>query len=213
MPEHGSENVAEDVDPQQMWEDRYAGPDRIWSGRPNARLVEFATDLTPGRALDLGCGEGGDTAWLAQRGWQVVATDIAVNALRRAAETAAAFADRVDFQQHDLTESFPDGEFDLVSAHFLHSWHDWDRNVVMRRAAAAVAPGGMLLIVDHGAAPPWAEGHHDHVFPSATEVLDGMMLGPGQWDEVAVGPAEREAVGPDGRHGTLTDNLIVLRRR
>ena len=71
----------------------------------------------------------------------------------------------------------------------------------------------MLLIVDHGAAPPWAEGHHEHVFPSATEVLDGMMLDPGQWDEVAVGPAEREAVGPDGSHGALIDNLIVLRRR
>ena len=81
MPEHGSEDVAEDADPQQMWEDRYAGPDRIWSGRPNARLVEFVTDLAPGRALDLGCGEGGDTAWLAQRGWHVVATDIAARGI------------------------------------------------------------------------------------------------------------------------------------
>jgi SAM-dependent methyltransferase len=205
--------MSEDVDLRQMWEERYAESDRIWSGRPNARLVEIVTELPHGRALDLGCGEGGDTAWLAQRGWQVVAVDIAHTALRRAAELAGDLADRIDFQQHDLTATFPEGLFDLVSAHFLHSPVGWDRNTLLRRAAAAVAPGGTLLVVDHGEAPPWAERIHDHVFPSASEVVDGMALDPAQWDRVRVGAAERQGEGPDGQIGTLIDNVIVLRRK
>lgn len=208
-----AEPSPEDVDVQQMWEERYAGSDRIWSGRPNVRLVEVVAELRPGRALDLGCGEGGDTVWLAEHGWQVVAVDIANNALRRAREAVGNLADRIDFQQHDLTKSFPEGQFDLVSAHFLHSPHGWDRNPLMQRAAAAVAPGGTLLIVDHAEGPPWSEAIHDHVFPSAQEVLEGMALDARQWDTLRAERAEREGTGPNGQTGTLIDNVIVLRRR
>ena len=83
----------------------------------------------------------------------------------------------------------------------------------MRRAAQAVAPGGTLLIVDHGEAPPWAERLHEHVFPSAQEVVDGLALDPARWDVVRAEAAEREAQGPDGQAGHLIDNLIVLRRK
>ncbi len=205
----------EQLDAKQRWEERYAESDRIWSGRPNARLVEVAPGLTPGRALDLGCGEGGDTVWLAEHDWHVVAVDIADAALARAAELAASrnVLDRIEFQQHNLTETFPQGSFDLVSAHFLHSPWDWDRDALLRRAADAVAPGGTLLIVDHGEAPPWAKGVHDHRFPSVTEVLDGLALDAAQWERVRVEQSEREAQGPDGQSGTLIDNVIVLRRR
>jgi SAM-dependent methyltransferase len=205
--------MSEDVDAHQMWEERYGESDRIWSGRPNARLVEIVSDLSAGSALDLGCGEGGDTVWLVQRGWRVLAVDIANTALQRAAELAGDLVQRIEFQRHDLTSTFPDGQFDLVSAHFLHSPIDWDRDAVMRRAAGAVAPGGTLLVVDHGEAPPWAQAIHDHVFPSADEVVDGMALDPVQWDRVRVEASGREGVGPDGQVGTLIDNVIVLRRK
>ncbi len=205
--------MSENVDLQQMWEARYAESGRIWSGRPNARLVETVADLPAGRALDLGCGEGGDTVWLVQHGWHVVAVDIATTALQRAAELAADLVEHIEFQQHDLTRTFPEGQFDLVSAHFLHSPVDWDRNTLLRRAAAAVAPGGTLLIVDHGEAPPWAQGVHDHHFPSAAEVVDGLDLDAAAWERVRVERAGREAIGPDGQPGTLIDNVIVLRRR
>ena len=69
--------MPESVDAQQMWEQRYAESDRIWSGRPNARLVEAVTGLPPGTALDLGCGEGGDAVWLARQGGRVTAVGIA----------------------------------------------------------------------------------------------------------------------------------------
>ncbi|HEX3548508.1 MAG TPA: class I SAM-dependent methyltransferase [Mycobacterium sp.] len=205
----------QETDPKEHWEERYGERDRIWSGRVNTRLAEVASTLEPGRALDLGCGEGADALWLAEHGWHVVAVDISETALQRATTDADArgLGGRIDFQQHDLSDSFPDGVFDLVSAQFLHSMVELDRPRILNRAADAVRPGGLLVIVDHGAAPPWAwKLAHHHEFPSAEEVLDRMNLDAGAWDQLRVGPVEREAVGPEGETATLTDNLIVLRR-
>ena len=200
---------------RQSWEEHYGEREWVWSGRVNLRLAEVAEALTPGRALDLGCGEGADAVWLADHGWQVTAVDISQTALDRAAVEAKArgVADRIDFQRRDLTESFPDGMFDLVSAAFLHSTVPMDRAKLLRRAAGAVAPGGTLLIVDHAAAPPWASKIHHHEFPSADEVLASLNLEPAQWDRVRVEVVERETVGPEGQHAVLTDNVMVLRRR
>jgi SAM-dependent methyltransferase len=181
----------------------------------NVRLAEVAAALKPGRALDLGCGEGADALWLAERGWHVVAVDISAIALQRAAADADArgLSGRINFAQHDLSDSFPDGTFDLVSAQFLHSTVRLDRPRILSLAASAVVPHGLLVIVDHGAAPPWAvKLGHDHEFPSAEDVLDGMTLEVGGWDRLRVEAVEREAVGPDGQAATLTDNVIVLRR-
>lgn len=202
-------------DEQQQWETRYAEQDRIWSGRVNARLAEVAGELTPGRALDLGCGEGGDAMWLAEEGWEVVGVDISATALARAGADAAArgLAERLSFVQMNLSEEFPEGTFDLVSAQFLHSFAHLDRDRIFACAARAVAPGGVLVIVDHGAAPPWSPpAVHDHEFPSAGEVADSIDLGEGQWDRVRVDEVQRDAVGPDGQAAVLTDNVIVLRR-
>ncbi len=206
--------VSEHVDAQAMWNERYGESNRIWSGRPNARLVEAVSGLPPGRALDLGCGEGGDARWLAQQGWRVLAVDISDTALQRAAADAGDLAARIDFQQYDLTQSFPDGTFDLVSAQFLHSPTAWDRERLLRRAADAVAPNGTMFIVDHGEAPPWSSrsDKHVHEFPSAQQVVDGLGLDLTRWDRVRVEAAAREGVGPDGPVGTLLDNVIVVRR-
>lgn len=200
---------------KQHWEDRYAQRERIWSGRVNAHLAEISADVPPGRALDLGCGEGGDTVWLAEQGWQVLGVDISDTALSRAAAEAAArgLSDRVRFMQANLSETFPEGTFDLVSAQFLQSEVHLDRERIFAAAAGAVAPGGVLIIVDHGAAPPWAPQHiHDHVFPSVEEVLATIKIDEQQWDRVRVGSVERHGVGPDGQAGVLVDNLTVLRR-
>jgi SAM-dependent methyltransferase len=197
-------------------EQHYGERDRLWSGRVNAVVAEIVAPLTPGAVLDLGCGEGGDAMWLAEHGWQVVAVDISETALQRGAEDANArgVADRIEFRQHDLAESFPDGTFDLVSAQFLHSKLPLDRTRILKRAAEAIRPGGCLLIVDHGGAPPWASKlHQDHEFPSADEVVAALDLPEAGWERVRVGPVERLATGPNGETGALVDNVIVLRRR
>lgn len=205
-----------DNEHQTHWDQRYAEKPRIWSGRVNARLAEIVPQLDGEVVLDLGCGEGGDAIWLAEHGWEVVAADVSATALARAVEEAdkRGVLSHIDFQQHDLTRSLPEGPFDLVSAQFFHSLLEWDRPAILRRAAATVAPGGTLLIVDHGSAPPWApEEVHHHVFPPADEVVASLALDPTQWETVRVGPVPREVVGPDGQHATLFDNVIQLRHR
>nr|WP_231395979.1 class I SAM-dependent methyltransferase [Mycobacterium sp. URHD0025] len=200
----------------QYWERHYGQRGRIWSGRVNAQLAKIAADLPAGTALDLGCGEGGDAVWLAEHGWQVTAVDVSDTALARAAGEAKdrGVADRITFERHDLSESLPEGRFDLVSAQFLQSPIAMDRAVLLRRAAGAVDDGGLLVIVDHGAAPPWAPEHvRKFEFPTAESVVDSLNLDDAQWERIRVGTDEREATGPDGQPGTLIDNVMVLRRR
>lgn len=205
-----------DEDVQQHWDARYAEKDRIWSGRVNAQLSAVAETLQPGRALDLGCGEGGDAVWLAEHGWEVTATDVSETALARARAEAErrGVADRIDFQHHDLSDSFPDGTFELASAQYLHSFVRLERPQILRRAAAAISSGGLLMIVDHAAAPPWSEHvPHDHPFPSADEVLDELNLPAAEWERVRVEQVGRPTVDPDGNPATIADNVMVLQRR
>ncbi|KUI03036.1 class I SAM-dependent methyltransferase [Mycobacterium sp. IS-3022] len=204
-------------DAKQHWEERYSEQDRIWSGRANIRLVDVASGLKPGVALDLGSGEGGDAMWLAEHRWKVVAVDISDTALRRAAEDAAArgVGDRIDFQQHDLSESFPEGDFDLVNAQFLHSTFPLDRTAIFQAAARAVRPGGLLLIVDHSGPPPWASqlDDHHHLFTPPDEVVAELNLPEAEWEPARIDTPTREVTTPDGETATWVDNVIMLRRR
>ncbi|MEV7102390.1 SAM-dependent methyltransferase [Streptomyces atroolivaceus] len=199
----------------EMWDDRYRESDRIWSGNPNVALVREVEGLTPGRVLDLGCGEGADAVWLARTGWKVTATDISRVALERAAVHAAdaGVADRIDWQWHDLGASFPEGEYDLVSAQFLHSMGDLPREEILRRAAAAVAPGGVLLIVGHAGSPSWEHDHPDMELPTTDEVLASLELPEGEWDVLLSEEHERIQNDPDGNPTTRTDNALKVRRR
>jgi chemotaxis protein methyltransferase CheR len=204
---------AEQDDPQQAWDQRYGESQRVWSGGVNPRLVEVASTLEPGRALDLGCGEGADAVWLAERGWHVAAVDVSPIALQRAADAASErnLSDRIDFEHHDLPETFPEGAFDLVSAQYLHSPARLDRETVLRIAAGRVTPQGVLLIVDHEAPPPWAP-HHDEKFPGGEEVLASLRLDESQWQRLRLDTVDRELTGPDGQTATVGDNVIALRR-
>ncbi|WP_371477804.1 cyclopropane-fatty-acyl-phospholipid synthase family protein [Kitasatospora sp. NBC_00315] len=200
---------------QEFWDARYLESERIWSGEPNAALVREVDGLAPGRALDLGCGEGGDSIWLARQGWLVTATDISQVALDRAARHAAdaGVGDRVEWQRHDLGASFPAGLFELVSAHFLHSRGELPREEILRTAASAVAPGGVLLVVGHSGAPHWEQpGHGDVHLPGPEEVLAQLALADGRWEVLVCAEHERSQIGPDGKPGSRTDNTVKVRR-
>ncbi|MFD7061947.1 class I SAM-dependent methyltransferase [Streptomyces sp. NPDC059906] len=199
----------------EFWEARYRDSGRVWSGRPNELLVREAAALTPGTALDLGCGEGGDAVWLAARGWRVTGVDIAVTALERAALHAAeaGVGDRVTWQRHELGEWFPEGTFDLVSAHYLQSPVALDQRGVLRRAAAAVAPGGTLLLVLHAGWPSWqTEPPFDAEFPTLDGVPADLALPDGGWSVETRETVRRASTSPDGVEGHREDHVWRLRR-
>jgi SAM-dependent methyltransferase len=203
-----------------FWDGLYGERDRIWSGAVNTALADVAGGLEPGAALDLGYGEGGDTLWLAERGWRVMAVDVSATAVERARAAArdrGVGDDRVTWLVTDLATWRPSEDYDLVSVCFLHSPVAFPRTVVLRRAAGSVARGGHLLLVGHAEPPPWAgtgqhEGHHPALLGPAEEVT-ALGLDETAWHTVVAEPRTRAATGPDGEQATLTDSVVLLRRR
>ena len=146
-----------------QWDARYRAEPDLWTKEPNAALAEFAAELEPGRALDVGAGDGRNAIWLATQGWAVTAIDLSTVALERAAERAA---DRgaelecivADWREHDFGEA----AFELVVVSFMHPLPD-EREALFQRVARALVPGGHVFTVgvvlaDHGRrGPPDAE--------------------------------------------------------
>ncbi|WP_326954234.1 class I SAM-dependent methyltransferase [Amycolatopsis sp. NBC_01286] len=183
-----------------FWDDHYRTPQ---ADRVNPLLAEVAGSLPTGDALDLGCGAGGDTLWLARRGWRVTAVDlsgVAVESLRDRAEGLLVTAVRVD-----LAKAFPEGTFDLVSAQYLHTPFPLPRERVLRRAAEALRPGGRLLVVDHGSAAPWS-------WSREAGVRTTLDLDPARWSVERADSPERLATGPAGETATVTDHVLLVRR-
>jgi 2-polyprenyl-3-methyl-5-hydroxy-6-metoxy-1,4-benzoquinol methylase len=138
-----------DMNRREMWDERHAAPEPIESPDPDPTFVEEIADLPPGRALDLGAGDGRNAVWLAGRGWRVTAVDFSAVALQRGRTLAEARGVKVEWQLADLLDWAPQaGEFDLVTLFFIHLPPD-ERRRVYARAAAAVRPGGTLLVVGH----------------------------------------------------------------
>jgi SAM-dependent methyltransferase len=108
-----------DPEVQAEWDRRYADREQLWSGQPNGALVAEVAGLTPGRVLDVGCGEGADAVWLASGGWDVTALEVSGVALERAAGHARDAGLAVRWVHAGLAEAaLPPASFDLVSAQY-----------------------------------------------------------------------------------------------
>ena len=116
-------------------------------------LVEVASAMPPGKALDLGCGEGQNAVWLAGRGWIVTAVDMSSSAIADArAYAAAAGVDRtIVFDVADIAGWTPASRYDLVFCAFALPARGMGRSRMLDMAAAAVAPGGTILITEFDA--------------------------------------------------------------
>jgi len=159
------------------WDERYASDEQIWSGQPNGALVIETDDLEPGSVLDVGCGEGADAVWLAEKGWQVTALDVSEVALRRGAAAALASGVEIEWICAGLLEAplNPNG-YDLVSVQYPSLLRTPDR-LAEHRLLAAVAAGGRLLVVHHVMDLEEARSHGfeptDYVSPrDVVELLD-----------------------------------------
>jgi len=131
------------------WDHRYEG-DQVWSGNPNGTLVNEISRLAPGRALDVGAGEGGDALWLAEQGWSVTANDISQRALDRVSAEAGRRGLPVECHRADANapDAFETAAFDLVSAQYASIPRTPDGRGI-HNLLNAVAPGGTLLVVSH----------------------------------------------------------------
>jgi 2-polyprenyl-3-methyl-5-hydroxy-6-metoxy-1,4-benzoquinol methylase len=213
---HGHGHDAEperDMFEPASWEERYTGEESVWSGKPNAQLVAEVSRLSPGTALDVGCGEGGDVVWLAQQGWRVTGADFSANGLARAARHAAdaGVADRVDWWQVDARAFEAGGRsYDLVTTHFLHP-PDHGMVEVTRRLAQAVAPGGHLLIVGHEPSAVFTQLSESHrrAMWAAEELVPGL---PDDFETLVVEQRPRAMVR-DGEPVDVHDSTLLARRR
>jgi SAM-dependent methyltransferase len=123
-----------------------------WDGHPIAHnLKELVDALPPGNALDLGCGTGDSSIYLARHGWKVVGVDYVPRALDEARPKAAAANAAVDFVRADVTRLSQEGigaDFRLIVDNgCLHNMSDGDRDAYVREVSAVAAPDARLLIV------------------------------------------------------------------
>jgi SAM-dependent methyltransferase len=193
------------------WDTRYSATDAMWSYEPNVFLVPRAEAIEPGRALDLGCGEGRNALWLASQGWDVTAVDFSQVAVERGRSWARQRGLTVDFHVADVIEYQPEpAAFDLVILFYLQLPHAEVRQVI-GHAVGALAPGGTLLVVAHDL----DNLEHGYGGPPSADVLyttDLVVDTLADLEVVEAGRVERTVSTPDGDR-TAIDTLVLARRR
>jgi SAM-dependent methyltransferase len=204
----------------EKWDARYAETAQRWSGKANPLLREVAARLGPGTALDVGCGEGGDAIWLAERGWTVVGLDLSSIALGRAAAEAVerGVDARCTWIQGDITDEAlgarlgPDARFNLVSTHYVHE-PGGARTTAWLAEASLTAPDGVLLIVGHhpNDEHPAGRGPRDPSLTYLPEDVTAVLASVVGLEIEEAALRERRADGPDGPL-TRRDTVVVARR-
>jgi len=214
---HGRPMTAEEVRAMleaPAWDERYGGEELVWSGFPNPQLVAEIDEVAPGTALDVGAGEGADAVWLARRGWAVTAVDFSAMALKRIAEHAAEAGVQVTTEQADVRSwGPPEGAYRLVNSQFMHQPPEVFAPLIAR-LAAAVEPGGHLLVVGHHPTdlekPEIGRPPVEEMLFTAEEVA--ATLDPASWEILAADTRPRQLIGVDGEPVTAHDAVLHARR-
>lgn len=182
---------------------------------PNPYLAREISSLTPGTALDAGCGVGAEAIWLATEGWHVTAADISTEALSRASArstTIGAAAERVQWVEADLSVWEPGTQFDLVTTHYAHP--AMPQLAFYARISGWVAPGGTLLIVGHLHTPGSRHDGHcppEEVLVTAASITAG--LDAGQWEVVTADECTRTHTNREGQPVQSDDVVVRATRR
>lgn len=200
-------------DPSEMqafWDERYRTKGYVWGVDVNQFVEQHLSDLPPGRALDLGSGQGRNAVWLARQGHAVTAVDLSSVAAEQGARLAAEVGVDVDFVTADVTSWRPPAEaFDLVLLSYLQL-PDVDRQKAHRAAVAALKPGGLLFLIahhrdnlEHGAGGP----QRPEVLPTEADLAaDFADL------DIELNHVVRRAVEVDGEAREAIDVMVVARK-
>jgi SAM-dependent methyltransferase len=191
------------------WNERYAGTDLVWSATPNQFVASELGSLAPGRAVDLAAGEGRNALWLASLGWEVTAVDFAAAGLDKGCSVAETLdlAHPVTWECADVLTWTAGAPYDLAVLAYLQL-PAAERREAVRRAVAALRPGGTFLLVAHDTTN-LTEGVGG---PQEAAVLmtadDGVAALAGTGAEVVrAGRVARDVPGDDGTR-TAYDALV-----
>jgi len=178
----------------------------VWSATPNRFFAEEVTGMTPGRALDLGAGEGRNAIWLAEQGWTVTAVDFSDVAVAKAETIASRRGVTVIWLVEDLLAYQPEsGAYDLVALAYIHlPPAEWNR--VLSSAQSALAPGGTLLVIGHDSSN-LRDGHGGPQDPMRLYDAAGVVSQLAGLDVQRAGPVLRKVMTPDGER-TAIDVLV-----
>ncbi|GAA1304861.1 hypothetical protein Psi02_74130 [Planotetraspora silvatica] len=204
---------------KEFWERHWqqgpaGGPGSMGGNPPNPYLVRETSGLTPGTALDAGCGGGAEAIRLASHGWHVTAADISSEALARAAERAATSGalERLRWVEADLSVWSPEAQFDLVMTHYAHP--AMPQLEFYDRIAEWVAPGGTLFIVGHLYSPgSTGHGHNPPAEASATSAAITARMDGREWEIVTAEEHLRTLTGHGSRAVPLHDVVVRATRR
>jgi len=192
---------------RQMWDERYAAKELVWSADPNALLAQEVDDLRPGKALDVACGEGRNGLWLAERGWTVTLLDFSAVAIDKARQIAEKRGLKVKALREDVAiYELPEAEYDLVAVLYLHTQPD-ERSRWLANVIGSVKPGGTFLYIGHDPSniEDGVGGPQDvQLLPGIAELslaLDGFRI-----DTAEVRP---RSVDSDPGHGSAATGIAL----
>ncbi len=196
------------------WDARYSEREGgRWSGRPNGRLLVEVAGLTPGRALDVGCGEGADAIWLARSGWMVTAIDISDVAIARAREATGPTGNAIEWVRGDALQTrFPTGAFDLVSMQYP-ALPKAAGEAALRTLLDTLRRGGLLLAVYHDL----DDEHREHMKSRGTDPAD--YVGADDFERVLASEfmielhAVEPRIDPPPNSPHVADGVLRARRR
>jgi len=134
---------------RQLWNDRYAGQELVWSAGPNELFASQVSGLQPGKALDVACGEGRNAIWLAEEGWDVTAIDFSDVGIKKASQIAEKRGVSLTWIAEDVsTWNLPQEEYDLVAVLYLHTG-EAERKLWLRNVLNTVKPSGTFIYIGH----------------------------------------------------------------
>jgi len=136
------------IDPRDrdFWNGKFNDPKAQFNRQPSRLLVEAIRGRQPGRALDLGMGEGRNTIYLAQQGWQATGVDLADVGVAQAKARAAELHVNLTALVDDLDRyDFGKGQWDLITLFYMHAWYHGGKPASPKRLMAALKPGGLLV--------------------------------------------------------------------